>query len=109
MVENTAIVLLAAGCAVLAGLTCILASDYRDATRRIKRMELTNKHAHLLGRTVEAKVYEGSKWERMVVVAVSWKGAVGVRPEWDLRAKTRWIDKRKMPQRVREVRTNGKA
>ena len=60
-------------------------------------------YAHLLGKTVEAKVYEGSKWERMVVVAVSWKGAVAVRPEWDLQTKARWIHKDKVPYRVREI------
>lgn len=62
-----------------------------------------NEHAHLLGRTVMAKVYEGSAWERMVVVAVSWKGAIAVRPEWDPEARARWIRKDVAPQRVREI------
>lgn len=60
-----------------------------------------NKHARLLGKEVEAKVYEGSEWERMVVVAVSWRGAVCVRPVHDLTTKGRWIHKSKAPGRVR--------
>ena len=59
--------------------------------------------AHLLGKTVEAKVYEASEWERMVVVAVSWQGAVCVRPEGDMRTKGRWIRKEVVPSRVREI------
>lgn len=63
-----------------------------------------NPYAYLLGREIEAKVYEASRWERMVVVAVSWRGAVCVRPTYDLEARGRWISKDLAPERVREVR-----
>ena len=63
-----------------------------------------NPHAHLLGKTVEARVYEASDWERMVVVAVSWKGGVCVRRASDPDGRGRWIKKAFVPDRVREVR-----
>ena len=61
----------------------------------------TNKHAHMLGRVVQAKVYEGSNWEPMVIVAVSHKGSVAVRPVSDPECSARWIHKSKVPKRVR--------
>lgn len=68
------------------------------------RAQALNPHAHLLGKVVEARVYEASEWERMVVVAVSWHGAVAVRPERDPQTTARWIRKELAPHRVREVR-----
>lgn len=65
-----------------------------------------NPYAHLLGKEVEAKVYEASNWERVVVVAVSWRGAVCVRPVRDMQAKGRWIHKDVAPMRVLEVGNN---
>lgn len=62
-----------------------------------------NPHAHLLGKIVEARVYEASDWEPMVVVAVSWKGAVCVRYANDPDGRGRWIKKQFVPYRVREV------
>lgn len=62
-----------------------------------------NPHARLLGQVVEAKIYEASDWERMVVVAVSWEGAVCVRRLSNMRGRGRWIPKDKAPHRVREV------
>lgn len=62
-----------------------------------------NPHAHLLGKIVEARVYEASDWERMVVVAVSWKGGVCVRYASDPDGRGRWIKKQLVPYRVREV------
>lgn len=79
--------------------------DYKEAAKRLERLQFTNPYARLLGRVVEAKVYEGSEWESMVVVAVSWKGSVAVRPTRDLSAKARWIRKERVPQRVREKAT----
>ncbi len=63
-----------------------------------------NPHAHLLGRVVECRVYEASDWERYIVVAVSWEGAVCVRRESTPKITGRWIPKDKAPERVREVR-----
>ena len=62
-----------------------------------------NVYAHLLGKTVLARVYEASEWERMVVVAVSWRGAVCVRPESDLQTVGRWIRKELVPYRIQEL------
>lgn len=62
-----------------------------------------NPHAHLLGKVVEAKVYEASEWELMVVVAVGWHGAVCVRPLSDMRYGGRWIRSELAPSRIREV------
>lgn len=78
-------------------------ANEREFHRALREMALRNPYAHLLGKTVEAKVYEGSEWERMVIVAVSWKGAVAVRPVYDLETKARWIHKDKVPDRVREI------
>lgn len=79
--------------------------DYKEAAKRLERLQFTSPYARLLGRVVEAKVYEDSEWESMVVVAVSWKGSVAVRPVRDLSAKARWIRKERVPQRVREKAT----
>lgn len=62
-----------------------------------------NPHAHLLGKVVEAKVYEASEWELMVVVAVGWHGAVCVRPLSDTSYRGRWIRSELAPSRIREV------
>lgn len=83
-------------------LCCVMAAIPADEVLE-RGDEPVNEHARLLGRTVMAKVYEGSPWERMVVVAVSWKGAIAVRPEWDPEARARWIRKDVAPQRVREI------
>lgn len=109
MTEKEIIAILAGACGILFVWAITTYNDYRQAAKRLERLQFCNKHAHLLGKTVEAKVYEGSNWERMVVVAVSWRGAVAVRPVWDLHAKSRWIQKHLVPQRVREVRRNGQA
>lgn len=91
------------------GATAVMALLVRASTRSRapehdqKQPQALNKYAHLLGKTVEAKVYEASKWERMVVVAVSWQGAVCVRPERDMRTKARWIRKELVPSRIREL------
>lgn len=70
---------------------------------RLKSVAPKNPYAHLLGKEVEARVYEASDWERMVVVAVSWKGAVAVRRVSDPGSKARWIHKSKTAERVRMV------
>ena len=69
----------------------------------LRELWTLNPYAHLLGKEVEARVYEGSTYERMVVVAVSWRGSVCVRPVRDMEAKGRWIPKNKVPLRVIEV------
>lgn len=89
--------------------TAVMALFVRASTRRQipehdqPQPPALNKYAHLLGRTVEAKVYEASSWERMVIVAVSWQGAVCVRPVRDMRTKGRWIRKNLVPSRIREL------
>ena len=80
-----------------------VSQDYRAAAERLSKLQFANPYARLLGRVVEAKVYEGSDWERMLVVAVSWHGSVAVRPVRDLSTKARWIHKSKVPTRVREI------
>lgn len=70
---------------------------------RLKSVTPKNPYAHLLGRVVEARVYEASDWERMIVVAVSWKGAVAVRRVADPDSKARWIRKDVTKERVRMV------
>ena len=90
---------------------CRDARDYRawyaDATRRYASLSRSyaalNPYAALLGAEVEARVYAESRWERMVVVAVSWRGAVAVRPRHDLATRARWIRAELVPDRVREV------
>lgn len=71
--------------------------DFRDGL---------NPYAHLLGKEVEAKVYAASNWERVIVIAVSWRGSVCVRPVRDMQTKGRWIHKDVAPMRVREVGNN---
>ena len=80
-----------------------ITTDWHEAAERLERMQFTNKYAYLLGRTMEVKVYEGSKWERMVIVAVSWHGGVAVRPVRDPELKAHWIRKDLVPHRVREI------
>jgi Flp pilus assembly protein TadG len=72
---------------------------YADALRLLPR----NANARLLGQTVEAKVYEASDWRQMVIVAVSWKGAVAVRPIDEPEACAKWIRKDLVAERVRDV------
>ena len=101
--ETVAIITLAIIAAMSIIFALIANADYKDAAKRLESLQFTSPYARLLGRTVDAKVYEGSKWERMVVVAVSWRGAVAVRPVSDLSARARWIHKNHVPQRVREL------
>jgi hypothetical protein len=99
---------------LLVSVFVILACNLQDARRELEYCESwrndllkehwsLNQHAHLLGKQVDARVYEGSPWERMVVVAVSWRGAVCVRPVRDMQTKGRWIPKNLVPLRVMEV------
>ena len=77
---------------------------YKEKSCALSRELWTlNPYAHLLGKEVEAKVYAASNWERVVVIAVSWRGAVCVRPVRDMQTKGRWIHKNVAPMRVREV------
>lgn len=76
---------------------------HAETMRVLASLCAENPHARWLGRTVEARVYEGSDWERMVVVAVSWKGSLAVRPERDMQTKARWIRKQLVGERVREI------
>lgn len=79
-------------------------SDYDAAALALMCRQFENPHGQILGKVVEAKIYEDSDWERMVVVAVSWRGAVCVRPTSDDDAPGRWIRKEVVGDRVREVR-----
>ena len=92
---------LAGGCAATAAVACAA------ARRADERDRHGNPHAHLLGKTVAVKKYQGSEWERCVVICVSWKGAVKVRrlSEMDDMAHGNgfWICKEQAPTRVREI------
>ncbi len=97
---------------VVVGILVILASNittYICATQIAKYdvmatiPKLANEHGRMLGRIVDAKMYEGSEWERAIVVAVGWRGAMCVRPMRDIGAHGRWIRKDLVPHRVREV------
>jgi len=97
---------LALACAlfVWAAIATVQWLECRDRLGSIEqRLPALNPFAPQLGRVVEAKVYEGSKWEPMVVVAVSWHGSVCVRPVVDPYTKSRWIPKQQVPSRVREA------
>lgn len=106
----TSLVIAAASVAVL-WLLCkwTKAEGECDALRRdlmyerLERMRETSQYGRMLGKVVEAKVYAESDWQRMVVVAVSWKGAVAVRPESDMETRARWIRRDLVPYRVREA------
>ena len=80
-----------------------VAEDWRAEYERLKSITPENPYAHLLGKIVEARVYEASDWEPMVVVAVSWKGSVAVRRVSDPESKARWIRKDVTRERVRMV------
>lgn len=101
--EDIAVGILLVVCGVLFVWALRVTVDWRESAKKLMGLQFANPHARLLGRTVEVKVYEGSEWERMVVVAVSWQGAVAVRPEHDPYVRARWIPKDKAPNRVREV------
>jgi hypothetical protein len=62
-----------------------------------------NEHAHMLGKVVEARKYDGSDWERCVVVAVSWHGSLCVRPCAELERRGWWMDAKRAATHVREV------
>ena len=103
MGDHIAIGLLMCVCGVLFVWALTVTADWREAAKRLERLQFANPHARLLGRVVEARIYEASDWERVVVVAVSWKGGVCVRPMRDMEAPGRWIRKQLVPDRVREV------
>jgi len=81
----------------------ISSAECKALAERLQRLQFTNPYARFLGKIVEAKVYEASDWERMLVVAVSWKGSVCVRPVRDLGTVAHWINKDKVPYRVRTI------
>lgn len=83
----------------------ISSAECKALAERLQRLQFTNPYARFLGKIVEAKIYEASDWERVLVVAVSWKGSLCVRPVRDLGASARWIHKGKVPMRVREIKT----
>ena len=110
MMPKDAIAALAILCIVLLAWAIIATVGWRSTSYMVTYLQKHNIHlrhsnpyARLLGRVVEAKVYEGSKWEKVLVVAVSWRGSVCVRPVRDLSSKGRWIHKTVAPERVREL------
>ena len=107
MIAITLATILAVVCGCLLVYSIRVTMDWNEAAERLMRSQFVNPYARLLGKTVEAKVYEGSDWERMVIIAVSWKGAVCVRRELDMVAPGRWIHKSKVPCRVREIDGDG--
>ena len=97
------IAILALTCVTLGAIAYVANRNASDLAERLEHLQFTSPYAHYLGRTVEVKVYAASRWERMVVVAVSWHGAVAVRPAADLKTRARWIRADLVPERVREV------
>lgn len=95
--------ILALACVTLGAIAYVANRNYVDVAEELSRKQFASPYAHYLGRTIEAKVYPVSRWERMVVVAVSWRGAVAVRPADDLNTHARWISADLVPSRVREV------
>lgn len=100
--------ILALTCVTLGAIAYVANRNYVDVAEELSRRQFASPYAHYLGRTVEAKVYPVSRWERMVVVAVSWRGAVAVRPEHDLNTRARWISADLAPTRVREAKWDDK-
>ena len=105
MIDATTVRLLTFALLTCAFVACVCWAYVRGAEQQGggERMRQMNPHAWMLGRTVDARVYEGSDWEHMVVVAVSWKGAVCVRPLENLSTRGRWIRKELVPERVRVI------
>ena len=89
--------------AALAMCATVAGSWRHVAARRKERLDAYNPHARMLGREVEARTHRRARWERCVVVAVSWKGAVCVRTTRNPQAPGRWIPKELAGERVREV------
>lgn len=90
----------------LVALTLALCVAWRRIDGRLsgiegRMMRYRNPYAHLLGAEVEVRKYEASDWERCVVTAVSWHGAVCVRRQHD--AKGFWVDSERAPTHVREI------
>ena len=65
-----------------------------------------NPYEAWLGRECWVRPAGRDKWRKHVIVAVSWRGAVCVRPVRDMQTKGRWIHKDVAPMRVREVGNN---
>lgn len=86
---------------VIASAWCALVAWRAVRGRRDERA--MNPHARLLGQVVEARIYEASDWERCVVVAVGWHGAVCLRREDNQGTPGRWIPSYLAASRVREV------
>lgn len=59
-----------------------------------------NPYAMMLGKVVMFRKYEASDWERGVVVAASWHGALQIRDAFE---HTFWLSKGKVPTNVIEV------
>ena len=103
MAHIVIIATLALACVTLGAIAYVANRNYADVAEQLSRRQFASPYAHYLGRTIEAKVYPVSRWARMVVVAVSWRGAVAVRPESDPTTHARWISADLVPERVREV------
>ena len=97
------VAILALACVTLGAIAYVANRNASDLAERLEHLQFTSPYAHYLGRTLEVKVYAASRWERMVVVAVSWRGAVAVRPATDTKTRARWIRADLVPERVREI------
>ena len=70
------------------------------------RLRPLNPHAHLLGQVVEARLYEGSDWERYIVVGVGWRGSLCIRRVADPHGRGWWVKHSVLTaDRFREVET----
>lgn len=64
-----------------------------------------NEHARMLDETVDAKVRERDEWQPMLVVAVSHKGSLAVRPVSEPGRAAKWIPARLVEKRVRTCKS----
>lgn len=87
----------------LATQSLAMRSATRDAKEICKLVGELNPYAEMLGREVEAKKYDGSDWERYVVVAVSWHGSLCLRETGDPKRKGFWVHHDRAMTHVREV------
>ena len=74
------------------GVLCMALAVAGDApVPRPTLPERPNPHAHLLGQVVEARLYEGSDWERYIVVGVGWHGSLCIRRAAEPHGRGWWV------------------
>lgn len=96
-----ALVALQAACLVALGrLIAEVRAARGEVAGSLRGLADLNPYAMMLGKVVMFRKYEASDWERGVVVAASWHGALQIR---DALEHTFWLSKGKVPTNVIEV------